>query len=89
MPGGRCLVDFVDASVSGDAGALASARQAVVDALGAARMLEASAVIGNFSMMVRIADATGTPLDKGSVEMSADLRREMGLDAYRTARIPD
>lgn len=83
------LVDLVDAWASGDAAALVSARAAVVEALGADRMLEAAGVVGNFAMMVRIADATGTPLDRGSVDMSADLRSAMGVDAYGTARVPD
>ena len=37
-------------------------------------------------MMTRIAGGTGTPLDKGSVEMSADLRRELGIDDFVSAR---
>lgn len=33
-----------------------------------------------------MADGTGTPLDKGSVEMSAGLRRELGIDDFVSAR---
>ncbi len=39
-------------------------------------------------MMNRIADATGTPLDAMSVDATADLRRDLGLDSFETKRMP-
>ena len=37
-------------------------------------------------MMTRIADGTGTPLDEGSVDMSADIRSQIGVNDFVSAR---
>ncbi|MCZ7534529.1 MAG: hypothetical protein M5T61_00375 [Acidimicrobiia bacterium] len=50
-------------------------------------MVDAAAVCANFQMMTRIADATGTPLDEFSVEPSAELRSELGIDSFAGRRI--
>ena len=50
-------------------------------------MFDAAGVIGNFTMMTRIADSTGTPLDEGAVAISAPMREAMGVDTYATKRV--
>ena len=40
-------------------------------------------------MMVRIADGTGTPLDAGSVEVSEELRADLGLDELKSRRVAE
>lgn len=80
------MLRFVDAAHGTDANALNDARAALVDTLGEACMLDAAGVIGNFTMMTRIADSTGTPLDKGSIEMSNDIRQQMDVNGFATAR---
>ncbi|MGI9612071.1 MAG: hypothetical protein ACR2QO_04125 [Acidimicrobiales bacterium] len=74
-------------SGSGSDGDLDVARSAVVDAVGDAGMVDAAAICANFNMMVRIADGTGTPLDAGTVDPSADLRAKLGLDDLTSRRV--
>jgi hypothetical protein len=68
--------------VHGDGEALRAARERVCDELGAEALVDAAAVIGNFERMVRIADGTGIPLDEPVAMVSADMREELGIDAY-------
>ena len=63
-------------------------RAAVVEAVGEAGLVDAAAVCANFNMMVRIADGTGTPIDAGSMPVSEELRRELGLDQLTSRRLP-
>lgn len=65
-----------------DAEALGAARERVVGELGEEALVDAAAVIGNFERMVRIADGTGIPLDHPVAMISADLREELGIDAF-------
>ena len=85
--GGEALLAFVAAAHGDDANGLDAARRDVIHTLGEAAMFDAAAVSGNFTMMTRIADSTGTPLDEGSVAMSAQIREAMGVNAYPTNRI--
>ena len=50
-------------------------------------MIDALAVYANFTMMTRIADGTGTPLDAGSTALSDDLRSGLGLNDLVSARL--
>ncbi len=88
VPNGKLLVDFVNATGTGG-DELAAARDRLVEELGPDALADVAAVVANFTMMTRIADGTGTPLDKGSVDMSADIRRELGIDGLVSARHVD
>ena len=48
-------------------------------------MVDAAAVIGDFQFAVRIADATGIPLDPPVQVMSADLRGDLGINDFTAA----
>ena len=87
VPHGKVLVDFVNAT-AGD-GDLEATRAAVADALGPEGLVDAAAVVANFTMMTRIADGTGTPLDEGSVDMSTELRAQIGVDDFVSKRFVD
>ena len=82
LPGGEGLTALAQATVTGDASALHAARERVRAELGEAALVDAAAVAGNFERMVRIADGTGIPLDEPVAMVSADLREELGIDAY-------
>ena len=77
---------FVEACF-GDGDDLAAVRDEVTTRLGADHLIDAAAVVANFHMMTRIADATGTPLDPGTAGMSVELRNDLGLDALTSARL--
>ncbi|MCO4835682.1 MAG: hypothetical protein KC481_18650 [Acidimicrobiaceae bacterium] len=79
-------MSFVEACF-GDGDDLAAVRDEVTTRLGADHLIDAAAVVANFHMMTRIADATGTPLDPGTAGMSLELRNDLGLDALTSARL--
>ena len=88
VPHSQVLVDFVDAALTGKP-ELNTARVAVVDALGSDGVVDAAAVIGNFQRMTRIADATGIPVDDGTVAFTADIQALLELNNMPSARLPD
>jgi hypothetical protein len=85
VPQGALLVAFAEATAGDDDAALARSREALLAALGPAALVDAAAVTSNFERMVRIADATGIPLDAPLAALSVDLRRDLGIDAYASA----
>lgn len=76
------LLAFADSAVA-DAADLAEKRTAVRAVLGDAATVDAAAVIAIFQAVVKIADATGIPLEAAKAEVSAGFRAELGLDAFR------
>ena len=83
VPHGALLMRFGEAALSGSPESLTAAREAVRAALGPEATVDAAAVIGVFNAVVKIADATGIPLEAYKAEISADLRRDLGIDAFR------
>ncbi len=78
---GVVLNTFLEAIMAREPAALAAARAAVVDAMGAAAMVDAAATVAAFNAYPRAADATGIPLEDDKRERTAEMRRELGLDA--------
>ncbi len=68
--------------VRDDEGALVAARTRVLEELGPEAVVDAAGVASNFERMVRIADATGIPLDSFLDEMTAGLRAELKLARF-------
>lgn len=83
---GELLARLTEAMWDGDAAALAAVRDEAIEVMGGTAMVDAVAVSANFHMMTRIADGTGTPLDEGSVEMSADIRDQIGVNDFVSRR---
>ena len=86
VPFGRLLVAFVDATIGNDRHAAATARSALAAAAGDGAVVDAAAVIANFEMMTRLADATGA---RATAERAAELyeeRARLGLDRFESAR---
>ena len=79
------LLAFADAVAGTDDAALDHARAAVVRELGRAELVDAAAVASNFERMVRVADATGTPLDPPIVMLTVSLRADLELDRFGAA----
>ena len=80
------MVAFADALVSGDGAALARVRDDIQAALGKRAVVDCAALAAVFNAVVRIADATGIPLEPYKEELSADLRRDLGIDDYPHAQ---
>ena len=77
---------FIEAVLADDPQILDMIQHKLYDTLGAAVVVDVAAVIANFMQMVRIADATGTPLDDAFVEASASVRTELGIDLIPSAK---
>ena len=82
VPGGARLAAFAEAVVGDDERALADARDAVRDSLGAAALVDSCGIAATFNAIDRVADATGIPIDEARIEPSADLRRQLGIDRF-------
>jgi hypothetical protein len=85
VPHGAALAAFAEAALRGDDLALAAARAALLAAAGPEALVDAAAVIANFEMMDRIADATGIPLDGIVSASSGGLRSALGLERFASA----
>lgn len=88
LPHGDLLARFAEAATraSND---LDDVRAALLAAAGPAAFVEAAATAGIFNGLVRAADATGIPLDDGTLAASVDLRGDLGLNDYAGARSTD
>jgi hypothetical protein len=80
LPGGRELIDYVTAVLSGRG--VAEARDRVAANLGAPATVTAAAVTGNFEMMNRIADGVGMPVGGGTRRTMAQVIDDLHLDRY-------
>ena len=56
------------------------ARRAVLAAVGPAGLLEVCLTVSAFNGLTRVADATGIPLDHGTLAATTDVRAELGLN---------
>ena len=79
------LLAYADALVGEDDTVLGPSRAELLRGVGAGGLVDAAAVVANFERMVRIADATGIPLDAPLSVLGADLARELGLLRYGSA----
>jgi hypothetical protein len=80
IPGGRELLGYVDATLSGKN--ISEARAAVIAALSESAAVDAAAVIGNFEMMNRIADGVGMPVGGGTRKQASQVISDLGLDRF-------
>ena len=85
VPHGLLLAQFAEAATRASDD-LPRARAALLDAVGGEPFVEAAATVGIFNGLVRVADATGIPLDPATRAGSAALRQALALDAFPGAR---
>ena len=79
---GALLIAFAEAMVGQDDDALTHARHAVLEVMSPAAMVDAAGVASNFERMVRIADATGIPLDERMERLSREVRDALHLERF-------
>jgi hypothetical protein len=89
LAGGRRLLAFATAILTGEPSDVAAARDAVAAALGPEAVVDAAAVVGNFEMMNRIADAVGMPVGRGTRTRMHPTITALGLDRFPHALITD
>jgi hypothetical protein len=83
VPHGGLLLAFADAALGDDEATLAQTREAVRRAVGEAGLSDASAVIGGFDGIARIADATGIPLEPEKADAAADFFAMLDIGRFR------
>lgn len=79
---GQLLVALAEAMVGDDDTVLTHVRHAVIEALSPAALVDAVGVASNFERMVRIADATGIPLDARMAALSQEVRDTLHLERF-------
>ena len=83
---GELLIEFADAVMSPDGTRLAAARREIVETMGSGALVEAAAIAGNFSQLIRIADATGIPIEAMALDMTAPTRETLDINHFKSAR---
>jgi hypothetical protein len=76
---GEELLALAAALMIGDDASLDRARREMVDAMGVAAFVEAAGVAAQFNGIVRIADATGIPVDSVDDEFTKAIQAELGI----------
>ena len=76
---GEELLAFAEALAVGDDASLDRARRSMVEAMGVAAFVEAAGVAAQFTGIVRVADATGIPVDPGDEEFTQAIQAELGI----------
>ena len=79
------ITSLAEAAYGSDEHAIAMARTHLVEAIGAAAMIDSATVIANFQHMVKVADGTGIPLDAPVVMGTAGIREERGINKVESA----
>ncbi len=79
------LMRFAESVASRDE-ALERHRRELLEAAGPAVLVDAAGVAANFQRMTRIADSVGIPVDDMSLEMGQQVRRELGIERFASAR---
>jgi len=85
IPAAAALIGFVEAALGAPAKEIARARDRLRREIGSEGLVDAAAIIGNFERMVRIADATGIPLDTAVNVATESIRDELGIDRYASS----
>lgn len=86
IPHAALLSAYAEAFYAEDPGVLEKARNALRASVGDAVLVDAAGIVGVYDAVVRIADATGTPLEDYKVEISGGLREELGINDFPAAR---
>ena len=79
VPHGDLLLNFADAVLGDDDATLSESRTQLAAALGREAVIDAVGVISSFNSVVRVADATGIPVESFKEEAAENLKVEFNL----------
>ena len=85
VPGGAELLEFSEAVIGPDRERLDAARDVLALTLSPAAVSGAAAIAGNFSKNDRIANGCGIPVDSIVMNITEDIRADLGLNDFRSA----
>lgn len=80
--GESCLISLADGFYSDNQNDLIIARDKVEKELGTSALVDAAGIIGIFDGIVKVADATGIPLEKDKSIASQEIRVSLGIDKF-------
>ena len=83
MPHGRILTRFVETCLGDDDAALESTRNSVLQAMGEAAFVDVCATVASFNAVVKLADATGIPLEEAKEARTRDIRATLSIEEFR------
>ena len=82
---GAALTAYADSFYEEGRAGFAAARNRLHEEIGGEALVDAAGVLAIFNAVVRVADATGIPLEEQKAEVSADFRGELGINDYPAA----
>jgi len=82
IPHSALLGRFAEAAIGDDEDHLVSVRSELVETLGEAALVDASAIVATFNAIDRVADSTGIPIDEARVAPTAGLRDQLGINEF-------
>ena len=83
VPHAQVLIDFAEAVVTGGGDETARIGADLIAALGREGLVDTAGVIATFNAIVRVADASGIPLEEAKLEATVNIRADLGIDSYR------
>ncbi len=82
---GAALARYADTFFEHGRAVFPAARDRLHEEVGGAALVDAAGVLAIFNAVVRIADATGIPLEDEKNRISADFRDALGINDYPAA----
>ncbi|GBE24933.1 hypothetical protein BMS3Bbin02_01215 [bacterium BMS3Bbin02] len=79
IPGGNALLRFVDVVLGKSDSSLADTHQDIITLLGPEALVDAAAALGNFEMMNRIAEGSGIPIPRQTIDREHEIITKLGL----------
>ena len=79
---GGLLLAFSDAVIGGDDGELDRARSALIETVGEEAFIDAAGTTASYNAVVRVADATGIPVDEFKQEAAREILNELGVEDF-------
>jgi len=79
---GKLLLAFADAVVGDDDAELDRIRVALVEELGEAAFVDAAATAASFNSVVRVADATGIPIEEYKKDPTREILNDLGVKDF-------
>lgn len=82
VPHGELLVRFAEAAILGSDDEIRQVREELATTLGEDALVDAAAVVAIFCCNVRVADASGVPLDEATAEVRERIGERVGIARY-------
>ncbi len=79
---GKLLLAFADAVAGDDDAELDRVRAELVEVLGEEAVVDAAGTAASFNSVVRVADATGIPIDEFKEEAAQEILNDLGVDDF-------